>query len=100
MVNEDVVNMAMAVALEMEGKRRSEEWEKLEVENKKKEAQRLQAEADDLAREADRSELSLDELTTLRQLEVRLGVGHGQSQGPCIPGCSRSKSCSGCLLGV
>merc|ERR1719312_1846669 len=59
--------------------------EKMELENKKKEAQRLQIEADDLAREADRSELSLDELTTLRQLEAKLGVGYGQSQGPCIP---------------
>merc|ERR1719193_2543700 len=85
MVSEDVVNMAMAVALEMEEKRRAEEWEKMELENKKKEAQRLQTEADDLAREADRSELSLDELTTLRQLEAKLGVGYGQSQGPCIP---------------
>jgi len=85
MVSEDVVNMAMAVALEMEEKRRAEEWEKMELENKKKEAQRLQIEADDLAREADRSELSLDELTTLRQLEAKLGVGYGQSQGPCIP---------------
>jgi len=84
-VNEDVVNMAMAVALEMEEKRRAEEWEKMELDNKKKEAQRLQVEADDLAREADRSELSLDELTTLRQLEAKLGVGYGQSQGPCIP---------------
>jgi len=85
MVSEDVVDMAMAVALDMEEKRRAEEWEKMEIENKKKEAVRLQAEADDLAREADRSELSLDELTTLRQLEAKLGVGYGQSQGPCIP---------------
>ena len=85
MVSEDVVNIAMAVALDMEEKRRSEEWEKMDVENKKKEAQRLQPEADDLAREADRRELSLDELTSLRQLEAKLGVGYGQSQGPCIP---------------
>ena len=38
-----------------------------------------------MAREAERSELSLDELTTLRQLEARLGVGGGGghlSQGP------------------
>ena len=85
MVTQNVVDMATAVAMEMEDKRRNEEWEKMKVEQKKVEQQRIQSEADALAKEAERSELSLDELTTLRQLEARLGLGQTQSQGPCIP---------------
>lgn len=50
-----------------------------------KESLRLQREADDLQREAERSELSLDELTTLRQLEAKLGHALGQTEGPMIP---------------
>jgi hypothetical protein len=39
-----------------------------------------------LQREAEKSELSLDELTTLRQLEARLGHAlASQSEGPMIP---------------
>lgn len=84
-VEENVVDMAMAVALEMEEKRRKEEIEKLEDEVKVKAAEQLQKEADELAREAERSELSLDELTTLRQLEAKIGVGFGTStEGPMI----------------
>merc|ERR1719415_320301 len=85
LTNQNIVDMATAVAMEMEDKRRNEEWEKMEAEQKKAEQQRIQSEADALAREAERSELSLDELTTLRQLEARLGLGQTQSQGPCIP---------------
>lgn len=85
LTSENVVDMATAVALEMEEKRRKEEWEKMEVEVKTKESARIQREADDLQREAERSELSLDELTTLRQLEAKLGHALGQSQGPMIP---------------
>ena len=82
LVSKNVVDMATAVALEMEEKRRKEEWEKQRQDLKHKEEQKLQQEADDLAREAERSELSLDELTTLRQLEARLGIGFGQATGP------------------
>ncbi|XP_023326591.1 uncharacterized protein LOC111700016 [Eurytemora carolleeae] len=85
LTSENVVDMATAVALEMEEKRRKEEWEKMEVEVKTKESARIQREAEDLQREAERSELSLDELTTLRQLEAKLGHALGQSQGPMIP---------------
>ena len=63
--------MATAVAMEMEEKRRAEEWAKMDAEAKERESMRVQKEADDLQREAERSELSLDELTTLRQLEAR-----------------------------
>ena len=49
----------------------------MQAEEKKREAERVQQEADSLAREAERLELSLDKLTTLRQLEARLGVGGG-----------------------
>lgn len=59
LVEENIVDMATAVALEME--------------------------AEDLQREAERSELSLDELTTLRQLEAKLGHALGQTEGPMIP---------------
>ncbi len=41
------------------------------------ERRRLQKEAEDLQREAEKSELSLDELTTLRQLEAKLGHALG-----------------------
>ena len=82
---DNIVDMATAVAMEMEDKRRNEEWEKMKAEQKKQELIRIQSEADSLAREAERSELSIDELTTLRQLEARLGINQGQSQGPCIP---------------
>ena len=40
-VNEDVVNMAMAVALEMEEKRRAEEWEKMELDNKEERSSKV-----------------------------------------------------------
>lgn len=83
--NKNIVDMATAVALKMEEKRRNEEWEKQTAEIKKAEMRKVQAEADALAREAERSELSIDELTTLRQLEAKLGLGQGQSQGPMIP---------------
>ena len=83
--NKNIVDMATAVAMEMEEKRRNEEWEKQKAELKKAEMLKVQAEADALAREAERSELSIDELTTLRQLEARLGLGQVQSQGPMIP---------------
>lgn len=56
----------------------------MEQEHKRKAAERLQQEADELAREAERSELSLDELTTLRQLEARMGATFGQTEGPMI----------------
>ena len=82
---DNIVDMATAVAMEMEDKRRNEEWEKMKTEQKKQELERIQSEADALAREAERSELSIDELTTLRQLEARLGINQGQSQGPMIP---------------
>ena len=85
MVSENVTNMAMAVALEMEEKRRRKEWEEIKEAKRVKEAKRLQKEADELAKEAERSDLSLDELTTLRQLEAKLGVGFGQSTGPQLP---------------
>ena len=85
MVSSNVVNMAMAVALEMEEKRRRKEWEEIKEAKRMKEAKRLQKEADELAKEAERSDLSLDELTTLRQLEAKLGVGFGQSTGPQLP---------------
>lgn len=85
MAASDLVDMATAVAMEMEEKRRKEEWEKMEAEAKAKESTRIQREADDLSREAERSELSLDELTTLRQLEAKLGHQLGQSEGPMIP---------------
>merc|ERR1719361_2493321 len=75
----------MAVALEMEEKRRRKEWEEIKEAKRVKEAKRLQKEADELAKEAERSDLSLDELTTLRQLEAKLGVGFGQSTGPQLP---------------
>ena len=52
---------------------------------KKQELVRIQSESDALAKEADRSELDIDELTTLRQLEAKLGLNKGQSQGPMIP---------------
>jgi hypothetical protein len=42
------------------------------------ERRRLQKEAEDLQREAEKSELSLDELTTLRQLEAKLGHALGR----------------------
>lgn len=74
--SENVVTMAVALKME---KKRTEKWGKMEVDNKKREARKLQVEAYDLARGLDRSKLSLDELTTLRQLEVRLWVGYGQS---------------------
>ena len=86
MVDQNVVDMAMAVALEMEEKRRRKEWAEIKEGQKKKEAEKLQKEADELAKEAERSDLSLDELTTLRQLEAKLGVGFGQSRGPVLPG--------------
>ena len=76
------------------------------MDEKKKESRRLQKEADGLAKEAERSELSLHELTTLRQLEARLGVGMSQTVGPMMPAMAsqedinQPKSCSGCLLGV
>ena len=79
LVSEDV-NVAMTVALEIKEKRRAEEWEKMEIENKE-EVVRLQTESDDLLSEMDRVELSLEELATLRQLEAKFGLGHGQSQG-------------------
>jgi hypothetical protein len=85
MVDENVVDMAMAVALEMEEKRRKGEMADKAEENRKKEAVKMQKEAEELAREAERSDLSLDELTTLRQLEAKLGVGYGQSRGPVLP---------------
>merc|ERR1719206_1082284 len=75
----------MAVALEMEEKRRRKEWEEIKEAKRMKDARRLQKEADELAKEAERSDLSLDELTTLRQLEAKLGVGFGQSTGPQLP---------------
>jgi len=82
----DLVDMATSVAMEMEEKRRQEEYEKMMAEAKEKESNRLMREADDLSREAERSELSLDELTTLRQLEAKLGHQLGQqSEGPMIP---------------
>ena len=71
LMEQNIVDMATAVATEMEEKRRNEEWEKMKLEQKKQELVRIQAEADSLAREAERSELSIDELTTLRQLEAR-----------------------------
>ncbi len=73
-MEENIVDMATAVAMEMEEKRRAEEWSKMEDEAKKRESVRVQEEADDLQREAERSELSLDELTTLRQLEARFVI--------------------------
>ena len=79
LVSEDV-NVAMTVALEIKEKGRAEEREKMEIENKE-EVLRLQTEADDLLSDVDRSDLSLEELATLRQLEAKLGSGHGQSQG-------------------
>ena len=85
LTNQNIVDMATAVAMEMEDKRRNEEWEKMEAEKKKQELVRIQGEADALAREAERSELSIDELTTLRQLEAKLGITGPQSQGPMIP---------------
>ena len=85
LVEENIVDMATAVATEMEEKRRREEWDKMEVEALKKKAIKIQKEADDLQQEAERSELSLDELTTLRQLEARLGHSLGQqTEGPMI----------------
>ena len=56
-----------------------------------KHSQRVQREADDLQREAERSELSLDELTTLRQLEAKLGHALGQTEGPMIPEVSEER---------
>ena len=85
MMAQNIVDMATAVAMEMEDKRRTEEWEKMKTEQKKQELMKIQSEADALAREAERSELSIDELTTLRQLEAKLGISQGQSQGPQIP---------------
>ena len=82
---QNIVDMATAVAMEMEDKRRTEEWEKQREEQKKQELMKIQLEADLLAREAERSELSIDELTTLRQLEAKLGINQGQTQGPQIP---------------
>ena len=61
LTNHNIVDMATAVAMEMEDRRRNEEWE-------------IQGEADALAREAERRELSIDELTALQQLEGKLGI--------------------------
>ena len=85
MSEQNIVDMATAVAVEMEEKRRNEEWEKQKEELKKQEEAKDQAEADALAREAERSELSIDELTTLRALEARLGLKKGQKPGPMTP---------------
>merc|ERR1719206_203594 len=82
----------MAVALEMEEKRRRKEWEEIKEAKRMKDARRLQKEADELAKEAERSDLSLDELTTLRQLEAKLGVGLGQSTGPQLPSINPNQS--------
>ena len=85
MVDENVVDMAMAVALEMEERRMKKEREAAAEEKRLQDGKRLQKEAEELAKEAERSELSIDELTTLRQLEAKLGVGFGQSRGPQLP---------------
>ena len=85
MVDQNVVDMAMAVALEMEEKRIRVEREAKAEELRQKEAEKLQKEAEELAKEAERSDLTLDELTTLRQLEAKLGVGAGQTRGPQLP---------------
>ena len=85
MVDENVVDMAMAVALEMEERRMKKEREVAAEEKRLQDGKRLQQEAEELAKEAERSELSIDELTTLRQLEAKLGVGFGQSRGPQLP---------------
>merc|ERR1719282_1307753 len=58
LMEDNIVDMATAVAMEMEDKRRNEEWEKIKTEQKKQELERIQSEADALAREAERSELS------------------------------------------
>merc|ERR1719270_1672497 len=46
---DNIVDMATAVAMEMEDKRRNEEWEKMKTEQKKQELERIQSEADALA---------------------------------------------------
>ena len=78
-IDENVVTMEDCD--ETEEKRRKDDYEML----KKQELVRIQSESDALAKEAERSELDVDELTTLRQLEAKLGLNKGQSQGPMIP---------------
>ncbi len=70
-----------------------------------KERRRLQKEAEDLQREAEKSELSLDELTTLRQLEAKLGHALGKLEaklghalGTIYKGCAKQCCGSGAFL--